>query len=661
MKDQDKTKEQLINDLKILRKKVAELIEVNKRTKPNEVTLRENEVRFQRFSEAAFEGIAVHEKGKIIDANLTYAKLFGHELSEVIGKNVTEFIPPEGREIVLKNILSGYEKPYEGVGIKIDGAIFPIEICGKAIAYKGRIASVIAIRDITEQKRVEEALRNSEERFRDLFDNAPDIYIILDPQGTVLDFNQRGLNKLGYQVKEIIGKPITDFKHPEDIAKVEAVITNIHKSGTPPKNIEVRFIHKNGDALWVSNEFSLLKSEEGELKAIRVVCRDITENKRLQRELARAQRLETAGRVASQIAHDLNNLLAPLTAYPTLIREDLPSNHPVLELVVEMESAANKIAEINQQLLALGRRGHYTMELIDLNDLVQKVILSQHLPNEIVLREELASDLLLIKGGVAQLTRALTNLINNAKEAMQDMGNLMFKTENVYLDKPLRGYQTIERGEYVKLNISDTGTGIAPEILDKIFDPFFTTKKMDRMRGSGLGLSVVHGIMEDINGYITVESTLGQGTTFSLYFPVSRGVESEIPEFFEKSKGGNERILVVDDDPVQRRVASQILERMGYEVNTVSSGEQAVNYVKKHPQDLLLLDMVMNGIDGAETLRRILEFQPEQKAIIFSGYAMSQRVQEALRLGAGTFVSKPVTLNALASAVRSELDKNRKK
>jgi len=255
------------------------------------------------------------------------------------------------------------------------------------------------------------------------------------------------------------------------------------------------------------------------------------------------------------------------------------------------------------------------------------------------------------------LTRALTNLLNNAKEAMQGTGVLAIKTKNVYLDKPLKGYQTVKRGEFSKLEISDTGTGIEPEILDKIFDPFFTTKKMDRMRGSGLGLSVVHGILQDQKGYITVDSSPGQGTTFSLFFPATRKIESEVTKFIEKTKGGNESILIVDDDPVQRKVAGQILKHLGYKVYAVSSGEKAINYVKNHPQDLLVLDMVMDGIDGAETYRKILEFQPEQKAIILSGYAISQRVQEALRLGAGTFVSKPVTLKALVTAVRDELDK----
>ncbi|MFQ6113897.1 MAG: PAS domain S-box protein [bacterium] len=606
--------------------------------------------------------------GRVLSWNKAAENIFGWTQQEALGKTLDELILNKDSTKEFHRIIKQINKTNKPYGPS--EWEFSDKDGNKGIAYstlfpistgEGNKEFICMDVDITERKQAEEALRRSEERFRDLFDNAPDMYIILDPDSKIVDFNQRGLKQLGYKSNQVIGKSISNFIHPEDLEKVGMVMTHIQKTGEPPENIEVRLLQENGQALWVSKEVSLLKNDVGELQAILVVCRNITGHKRLQKELARAQRLETAGRVAGQIAHYFNNLLAPLTAYPTLMREELRKNHPILEMVDEIESAANKIAEINQQLLALGRRGHYSMESFDLNDLVQNLILSLNLPQELVVNLELDSNLLLIKGGIAQLTRALTNLIMNAKEAMQGSGVLTIKTSNVYLDERLRGYQTVKRGEYVKLEITDNGTGIASGILDKIFDPFFTTKKMDRMRGSGLGLSVVHGIIEDHKGYITVESSVGKGTTFSLYFPVSRDFERELADAIEKTRGGKEKILVVDDDPVQRRVAAQLLRYLGYKVHTVSSGEQAVKYVKKHPQDLLLLDMVMDGIDGTETYRQILNFKPDQKTIILSGYAMSQRVVEALRLGAGSFVSKPVTLNTLATTVRKELDRKRKK
>ncbi len=511
-------------------------------------------------------------------------------------------------------------------------------------------------RELRQRSRAESALRKSEERLRDLFDNAPDTYIILDPQGNIINFNRRGTHVLGYGFADIVGTSLLDIVADEDHDLVEGALLGIRNLGEVPKNIEVRLIAKDEKIVWVSKEFSLLRNDDDSLQSIRIICRDITDRKGLQDALDRARRLESAGRIAGQIAHDFNNLLGPLAAYPKLIRDDLPPNVPVIEMVNEMEHAAAKIAEINQQLLSLGRRGHYQMEPVDLNQLLDSVIVTQKIERRVQVEKDLATDLFPVKGGSAQLTRALTNLLLNACEATGRKGVLKVKTRNVYLDNSLRGYEKITPGEYAQLDIADNGCGIPPDILDKIFDPFFTTKRQDRIRGSGLGLSVVHGVIEDHKGYLTVESQVGTGTTFFVYLPLSRDVQLEVNEIIEEVTGGTESILIVDDDPVQRKVTAHLLKRLGYEANTVTSGEQAVEYIRKYPQDLLILDMVMEGIDGTETFKQILEFEPRQKAILLSGFAMSKRVHEALALGAGSFLSKPVSYLQLAKVVREQLD-----
>ena len=483
--------------------------------------------------------------------------------------------------------------------------------------------------------------------------------ILILQNGAIKLCNPKTVDLTGYSADGLRSKLFLKLIHEED---QQVVVDQLGKKRRNRKNAKaytVRLIDKSRNVKWI--EFSSLFIKWGEIPASLCFLKDITEQKRLQEQLGRAQRLETAGRVAGQIAHDFNNLLSPLAAYPTLIREELGHHEQVFEMLDEMEDSANKIAEINQQLLALGRRGHYTMEPVDLNELVHMVVTSKNLPNTIIVKEKLSRDLFFVKGGAAQLSRALHNLIINAIEAMHTKGVLTVRTENCYREKPLRGYQAVRRGEYVKLEISDNGTGIKAEHFDHIFDPFFTTKKMDRKRGSGLGLSVVHGIVEDHHGYILVDTKVRKGTTFSLFLPVSRDLEKEIVKIVEKSKGGNETILIVDDDPIQRRVARLLLKRLGYKVNAVASGERAVLHLKKRPYDLLLIDMVMDIIDGAETYRQILDIRPGQKAIILSGYAMSNRVEEALRLGAGSFVAKPVTQKTLATAVRKELDRKRRR
>lgn len=499
----------------------------------------------------------------------------------------------------------------------------------------------------------EDDLRSSQRRFKDLFDNAPDMYFVFEPDGEILDVNKKGVELLGFSKEHLLTKNITDFIHPEDVEIALQTIETILAEKQINQNGEVRFLSKDGSTVWCSNQFSVVRQSDGDISLIRIACRDITEKRQLEEDLARSHRLESAGRVAGQIAHDFNNLLAPLTAYPSLIREDLRVGRDVSMLIDEMEAAAKKIADINQQLLALGRRGHYKMEPVNLNDLLEKVLFTNMLPKKVVVSRDFAGDLKLVKGGPAQLTRAATNLIRNSVEAMQSIGALKIKTENNILKRP---YNNVPAGEYVKVTITDEGCGIEPEIREQIFEPFFTTKTMDKMHGSGLGLSIVHGIIEDHGGHITVKSQPDFGTSFSLYFPTTSERASTDEIYLPMSKNGEEGVLVVDDDPVQRRVIQELLKRLGYKTQVAATGEEAISLCTKHRFDLLILDMIMVGIDGAETYSQILQSHPEQRAIIMSGFAMSQRVEAALSLGAHNFVTKPVQFHELATAVRNALD-----
>jgi CheY-like chemotaxis protein len=372
-------------------------------------------------------------------------------------------------------------------------------------------------------------------------------------------------------------------------------------------------------------------------------------------QLSRARRLEAAGQLAGQIAHDFNNLLGPVLAYPELIRMQIEPDSPVARMLGDIEDAATQMAEINQQLLTLSRRGHYNIEAVDMNALTERTLRTLEIPESITVDCRLGSDLLPARGGRAQLARVIANLIQNAHEAMGNDGTLTLKTELVYLDTDVQRYELIPAGEYVLWSVGDTGGGIDPGITNKIFDPFFTTKSSDKRRGSGLGLAVVHSVVHDHDGYIDVESTPHVGTTFRLYLPVERTLDVAADDPDEIPHGHNEHILVADDDPLQRRLAHTALERLGYTVTLATCGEEAVDLAARQSFDLLILDMIMDGIDGAETYARICRTHPQQKAIVLSGYASGDRVEDAINLGVRQFLPKPVRLPALANAIHAAL------
>ncbi|HEX2922445.1 MAG TPA: CHASE4 domain-containing protein [Chloroflexota bacterium] len=395
--------------------------------------------------------------------------------------------------------------------------------------------------------------------------------------------------------------------------------------------------------------------EEGRLTRLWGVRRDITEQRLMEVQLLRAQRLESVGRLAGQVAHDFNNLLGPLVGYPELIKIRLPEGHPAAAFCDTMVDAARQMAEINDNMLALGRRGLLVEQPVQLNRLVTQVVdqMSGRL-NGVKVVTHLAADLLSVNGSSGQLSRVISNLLVNARDAIRGNGLITVATYNFYADRPFGRRNSIPIGQYVRLSVADSGCGIPLELQDKVFDAFFTTNASNGHRGSGLGLSIVQAIVEDHRGYVELESELDSGTNFSIYLPAQEALATPPPE--ETMPRGDESVLVVDDDPLQRTLIKGMLSNLGYHVDEASSGEKTIAFIKEHPVDLLLLDMVMPpGIDGAETYRRALEVRPHQKAIIVSGYAETDRVRAARDLGVCTYLHKPVTLSVIARAVRNEL------
>ncbi len=623
-----------------------------------EDALRESEEQHRTILRTAMDGFWVTDvRGNLLEVNDTYCHMSGYTEQELLTKHVTDIDLTSPTEVAarIQGIFAHGADRFESRHRRKDGSLFDVEISIQSLPDRGGLL-VGFLRDITVRKRAEEELRLSESRYHQLFNSVMEGIGVVD-QFEVIQYCNPAFVDLfeAASREELVGRCLLDFVSVEQRPKVLSQ-TDLRKQGLSTQyeiDITTARGRKRSLLASISPRFDDQKNYRGAFGAVI----DITENRRLQDLESRAQRLEAAGKIAGQVAHDFNNMLAPIMAYPELIRERLPVGDPGIEFLDAIEDSAQKIADLNQQLLTLSRRGHYNLEILNLNELVHDVLRDMiPIPDTLVIETTLADDLMNVKGGTAQLHRVVMNLLVNARDAMQDIGRMSIRTENYYVDDTTICYGRVPRGEYAKITISDTGCGIPEDVVQKIFDPFFTTKSTDRRRGSGLGLSVVDAVLKDHDGHIDLSTTVGVGTSFYLYLPITRAALSEAAS--DEVLLGDETILIVDDDEIQRDVSARLLTTLGYEVTVCESGTRAIELLREEAYDLLLLDMIMPGdLDGTETYRQSLLIRSDQKAIIVSGFSESDRVDDAQRLGAGAFVKKPLSRRAIAAAVRRELDR----
>jgi len=521
--------------------------------------------------------------------------------------------------------------------------------------------------EIAERTRVEEALRKSEMKYRNIYFNIQDVYYETSPDGIILEISPSIENFSKYKHEELIGKSIYDvYADPEETSKV---IKEILAKGKV-SDYEINLRDKDDSQRPCSIVMIAIKDEQGIPLKFTGSMRDIFNRKQAEKEridleekVARLQKMEALGLLAGGVAHDLNNVLSGIVGYPDLLLMELPQDSPLRNPILNMQSSGQKAADIVQDLLTLARRGVITSEVLNLNDIVKEYLVSpEHerlkaFHSGVQIETNLDRELLNIKGSPTHLRKTVMNLVSNAAEAQVSGGKITLLTKNQYIDRPIKGYDNIQEGDYVVIEVSDSGIGIATKELNRIFEPFYTKKVMGRS-GTGLGMAVVWGTVQDHRGYIDIESKEGEGTTFYLYFPVTRDsiVEEKSVIPVEAYMGTGQTILIVDDVRDQRELASSMLTKLGFSAKAVSSGEEAIDYLKNNSTALVLLDMIMDpGIDGLDTYRQILKFHPKQKAIIASGFSETKRAKEAQKLGAGQYVIKPYTLEKIGIAVKNEL------
>ncbi len=403
-------------------------------------------------------------------------------------------------------------------------------------------------------------------------------------------------------------------------------------------------------------------SNNNELCGYIIDIRDVTEQIEIQNRLENAEKMEAIGMLAGGVAHDLNNILSGIVSYPDMLLLGKTPDDPMTKPLQTIKKSGERAAAIVQDLLTLARRGVGSEITLNLNEIINEFMNSpEHddivsTVHGIEFELKLANNLLNIRGSAVHLSKILMNLFCNAVEAMPRGGRLTILTENRLLDHELGGYELIPVGEYATISVEDTGVGMSPPEIKRIFEPFYTNKIMGRS-GTGLGMAVVWGSIKDHKGFIDISSERGKGTLFTLYFPVSRETVAEKNDTLVQSfMGDGQKILVVDDMAEQRLVAKNILELLGYVVDVASSGEEAVEKCQETPFNLLILDMIMPGeMDGLATYQKINTFRPDQKAVIVSGFSDSASVRKAQELGAGMYLKKPYTVQALAQAVYHEL------
>ena len=520
-----------------------------------------------------------------------------------------------------------------------------------------------------------EKLQSSERKYRDLVENANSIILRMDKNGKIIFFNEFAQRFLGYTEKEIIGENAANIILPPsgpNRLNFNKLSKSLQTDPGRPVVSENQTEKRSGEKVWIAWTYKPIFNNAGRFIEILCIGNDITELKgagqekeELRIQLQRAQKMEAIGTLAGGVAHDLNNILSGIVSYPELLLMDLKEDSPLRKPILTIQKSGEKAAAIVQDLLTLARRGVEATEVVNLNSIVSEYLHSpEHARLELnhpkaKIETNLDQNLLNILGSPVHLSKTVMNLVSNAAEAMLEGGNIVITTENRHMDKNKYGFDEIDKGDYATLIIEDTGIGISPEDMERIFEPFYTKKTMGRS-GTGLGMAVVWGTVKDHRGHIDLQSIEGQGTEITLYFPVTRKVFSQEAEMasIQDVMGKGESILVVDDLKEQRQIATEMLEKLGYSVTTMPSGEEAIKYLHNHTIDLLVLDMIMEpGIDGLETYKKILEIRPGQKSIIASGYSESVRVKEAQHLGAGTYVKKPYLLEKIGRAIRTELDK----
>jgi PAS domain S-box-containing protein len=633
-----------------------------------EHALRESEQRFRDLFEGSPDAIFVENPdGLVLDVNPAACQLHGLERSDLIGKRVVDLVPPESRDDVLRDfkaLVDGRVRQIEGASHTRDGRSIPVEVRANRVEYAGQPAVLLHVRDITERKLAEAALRSSEMLFHSVWENSVDGMRLTDEDGIIVAVNEAFCKLVGLRRDALESKPLTviyaDSESPE---KLLQKYRQRFRDRVIEKQIERRLTLHNGNIVVLEDTNSFVDLR-GHAPLLLGLFRDVTSQKRLEDQLRQSQKMEAIGQLAGGVAHDFNNILTVIHGHASLLGTNANLTPSSARSAQQIVQAAERAAGLTRQLLTFSRRQVMQPRRLDMNEVVSNMtkMLGRILGEDIALQLNYFSQPALVQADASMMEQVLLNLAVNSRDAMPKGGQLAIKIHVLEVDsKHLAHHSEARPGKFVCLSAIDTGCGIAPENLRRIFEPFFTTKEVGK--GTGLGLATVYGIIKQHQGWIEVESELGKGTAFRVFLPGSNeSIEPSDEQTTEQQvRGGTETILVVEDEAPVRELVCNLLAGHGYTILQAESGMKALQVWKdrKNHVDLLLTDLVMpDRMNGRELAERLWAESPALKVIFTSGYSADVVGKDFVLRRGLNYLQKPYHPQKLALVVRDCLDAN---
>jgi PAS domain S-box-containing protein len=625
--------------------------------------LRKSENKFRDLAEKSLGGIYLVQESVFKYVNTRFAEMHGYTLEELIDKKGPQDLAYSGD---WPDVLESAQKRMSGEpgllflafrDITKDNRIIDVEAYGSRTVYRGKVAIIGTILDITDRRRQEEALNNERQRFQTLADNAPFGMILEDKDGTITYINPMFKKLFGYDLTDIPnGKTWFRKAFPDDEYRHMVIATwfeSLEKTARGQQRSRIfTAVAKDGTKKEIN--FIPVQLSTGEHF---INCEDITDRQRLDAQLFQSQKMEAIGTLVGGIAHDFNNLLMSILGYTSLMLMDTDAHDPNYEKLKVIEGQVQSGASITSQILGFARGGKYEVKATDLNKLLAKSAdLFGRTKKEIHINKKYADDLLIVEVDRVQIEQVLLNIFVNAWQAMPEGGTIYLETRNVFIDETPSGFSSLKPGQYAKISVTDTGVGIDEETQRGIFEPFFTTKEMGK--GTGLGLAAAYGIIKGHGGTINVYSEEGRGTTFNIYLPASEKKLAEEKIVPNKILKGTDTVLLVDDQEAVITVGKAILHTLGYTVILAKNGKEALDIYESNKEkiDFVILDMIMPGMSGGETYEALKKINPDIKVILSSGYSMEGQATKILERGCNGFIQKPFNVSDLSRKIREVLD-----